>query len=704
VSRQLRIYLIACIAIAFAYLLWHAREPLRLNIGDPWSDANVLSSINYVKHYGFLTTSFSDVLDVGPLTADSYRYIHYPPFAEIIYGAIGKYLGVSDIGTFRLFGLAFSGAAMWLLFSYARRMYSDRVALVATMLFSTSLLWLMYADSIHQAPVMQASGFLALWGLVRAIESKQRRHYAAAVVGCFACFFTSYDYWVFLPAAVLVTLYLKCGNPFARGQRNMLALCAAGCMLGIVAKSLTAIGAVGWHEFLADLRLQFFERSSSTYDRAFTSSVPTMIRRITMVFTPLAWIAIVVHGWRALRAPTIAAAIKDTAAWMLLTALVFFNVFSQLAASQMLPSQVLLPFYAIGSALILDRMLDASALRRGLAIAWLGFAPAWGLYFMVSQPRSALARGDVAKVNAYFAANDRNDFMMSNLISIGHIQASFERHHWTPPAPKDPATAYLEMLATFEVTGTDYVHAAIFTTPESRFIDKCLWPLAMPHHQWSVTGWPYLYRAKANRLIQGIDTVVHAALAALEAKKVMHLGNFDLYRLDRTTALAIAARRVPAASTAHIDLGNFTATRHELLGWGPPHLVTPTGVGASPIVGYETCSAVARDPERANPCNTVLTNTGLEVRNVRAVARAQLLVRIEQSCDLHVRIELARPTLIGIEMNGFSARQALMSRTAIFTVPASAVRAGINELTLEHLVAFLGKAEVQSVDFESACR
>src|SRR3954470_13112220 len=100
-SRLLRVLLLGSMAIALVYLLVHAREPLRLNVGDPWSDANVLTSINYVKTDGFLATSFTDILDVGPLTADSYRYIHYPPLAEICYGAAGKYLGASDIGTFR---------------------------------------------------------------------------------------------------------------------------------------------------------------------------------------------------------------------------------------------------------------------------------------------------------------------------------------------------------------------------------------------------------------------------------------------------------------------------------------------------------------------------------------------------------------------------------------------------------------------------
>src|SRR4030095_12804912 len=135
--RALRFFLFGCIALSFAYLLWHAREPLRLNVGDPWSDANVLTSINYVKSDGFLATSFTDILDVGPLNPDSYRYTHYPPLSEIFYGAVGKYLGVSDIGTFRLFALGFSALAMWLLFCYARRLYNDRVALIATALFAT---------------------------------------------------------------------------------------------------------------------------------------------------------------------------------------------------------------------------------------------------------------------------------------------------------------------------------------------------------------------------------------------------------------------------------------------------------------------------------------------------------------------------------------------------------------------------------------
>ena len=41
----LRTFLLGCIAVAFAYLAVHVTEPLRLTVGDPWSDAQLVSSL-----------------------------------------------------------------------------------------------------------------------------------------------------------------------------------------------------------------------------------------------------------------------------------------------------------------------------------------------------------------------------------------------------------------------------------------------------------------------------------------------------------------------------------------------------------------------------------------------------------------------------------------------------------------------------------
>lgn len=674
--------LLGSIAIAFLYLLWHAREPLRLNIGDPWSDANVLSSINYVKSDGFLATSFTDILDVGPLTADSYRYIHYPPLAEIFYGAVGKFLGVSDIGTFRLFGIAFSGLAMWLLFSFARRLYNDRIALIATALFTTSLLWLMYADSMHQAPVMQCTGFLALWGLVRAIETKKKRHYAAAFLGSCACFFTSYDYFVFLPAAVLATVYVKLGNPLARGNRNFVMLCALGCVTGIVLKCLCVIGAVGWNEFVADLHLQFLERATNTHDRRFTSTIPTMIRRITLVFTPFAWIAAAYHIIKAVRAPSLSAALKDTAVWMLLAALAFLYVFAQLAASQMLASQVLLPFYSLGSALVVDKLLDGRRLLRGLALAWLVAAPLWSFYFMFSHPRSWLDRDDVAKTNAYLAANDRNDFILSNLLSDGHIQASFEKHYWAALDAEDTSVALLQMMRIFELTDSTYVHEVIFTDPDSRFIDKSLWPLATPRGLWSLTGWPFLHRAKTNAVIKDYDRRVLENLEAVHAKKVLELHNYAVYRVDREVVMQLLGQQVKTVS--RIDFGSLVSHHHVIQGWSYPYLL-PDGTPVTSIGGFGRCP-VKRNRAEGNTCRTILTKFGLKMKYEEVIPVGQLMIRAEKSCSTRLTFTFGKPAHVRFTMNGFSAATSFPVSTFVVDIPTANVKAGINVLELENLI------------------
>jgi hypothetical protein len=691
--RSLRGLLLGVIALAFLYLLAHAREPLRLNVGDPWSDANVLTSINYVKSDGFLATSFTDILDVGPLTEDSYRYIHYPPLSEIFYGAVGKYLGVSDIGTFRLFAIAFSGLAMCLLFGYVRALYSDRVALIATALFASSLLWMMYADSIHQAPVMQCTGFLALWGLVRVIETGRRRHLAAMIVGSFACFFTSYDYYVFLPAAVLVTVYLKLGNPFARGARKLVALCALGCMLGILAKCLCVIGAVGWNEFVADLRLQFLERATSSLDKRFTSALPTMIRRVTLVFTPLCWITAAVHVVQALRSPSVTAAIKGTAVWMLVAALVFLSVFSQLAASQMLASQVLLPFYAIGSAVIIDRMLDGRELRRRLAVAWLIAAPLWSFSIMLAHPRAVLDRDDVARTNAYLAANDPNDFVLTNVMSDGHVQAAFHRHSWPAPDNNDTSRAAQEMMHIFGLMGTDHVHEIVFTDPDSRFIDKALWPLASRRNLWGITGWPYLYRAKANSVIAEYDSRVVKNLKAVRATKVLQLKKFAVYRVDRAAVMALIASAIPTVN--RIDFASVNAARHQLSGWTGPTALAG-GAFASPIWQTEHCP-LAR-------CKTTMTELGVRVPDARTRPMAQLIVRADPACDLGLTFRFAKPSYARFSVNGFAVAP-MLDTTIAFTVPRAHLTGGIAIVEIESMLPVVLRSPLylSSLDLTPAC-
>ena len=684
--------MLAWIAACQVYLFAHSQEPLRLDVGDPWSDANVLCSINYVKAYGFLETSFTDILDVGPLTKDSYRYTHYPPLAEITYGAIGKYLGVSSIGIYRLFALAFSAGALGLLFLYTRRMYGETIALVATALWQGSFLWLLYADSIHQAPIFQLTTFLGLWGLERAIALKQKRFYAAAVFGAFGCFLTSYDGWIFFPAAVMFTIYAKAGNPFARGNRHYVALCALGCIAALAAKAAFVTGAVGWHEFVADLHFQFLERSGSTFDRNFNSAIPVMTRRFTQVFTPLVWIAIAYHGWRALRAPSLSAALRDTAAWLLACGLVFFYLFSELAASQLLPTQVMLPFYAIGTAMIIAKLLAGARRARIAAYAWLAIAALWGAFFMVRLPRAVMATGQIEQIDRYLAEHDHNDFVLNNLMASGQIQWAFDRHDFPLYAGTDvgPDTAYgalLYMYGLFEETNTQTMTGILFKDPDSRYLDKSLWPLALEPRLWSVIASPYIWRAKSERIIKEYDHRITTGLESVGAERVLELPDIDVYRIDRKTVLDRLAAAVPMRSV--IDVSGNSAWGMRLLGWGPA------------IDGRRACTRTD-----GKPCPSVLTKRGVDVPTAKLLVQAQLLVRTPPACDVRVRVHLRKPAPFVLKINDFEHRFAPTDDASV-TVPRSALHDGVNIFTFDGTMSVLLRhvfaPGVQVGTIEQAC-
>jgi hypothetical protein len=708
--RLLRIYLVGCIAVAYVYLVWHAREPLRLNVGDPWSDASMVSSVESIRQYGFRT----DPVNLDPLVSPAYRPTHLPPLPEIVYGALGK-LGISDIAAFRFVALVLAALATWLLHAYARRIWSAAIALIATALFSTSVLWMMYADSLQRLPLVYAFCFLALWGLARSIETQQRRHYAAAVAGSFACFMAGYDAWPFLLGGVLFTVAVKLGKPLAPANRRFVILGISGAAAAIVVRWLLDMGPVEWHagpvEWLAAV------------DSKLDAPFPTLLRRYSLAFTPMFWITLLYTVWRAVRAPSLAAALRDAMIWTAGAAAIFFLVSSQRSASPLLRAQPLLPFYAIGSALLIAQFLDGGRIRRALAFAWLAVAPVWAFVVLFSHPRAVLDRDDVARVRTYLAVNDRNDFVMSNLLSDGPIHAAFDRHSWpVPEADEDLDThpMLLWMLETFEITGTDYAHAVIFTTPDSRFVDRSVGQLLMRRRLASVTGWPYLVRSKANGIIADYDKRVHRTLEAVGAKPVLRLRNFDLYRIDLATVLDVAGRAVPVVR--ELDLSSLAADKHKLLGWGAARLTDEDRIGASSIDGHSTCDnpiVERRAGELStHACGTVLTKRGLQVLDVGWIDRAQLLIRVDRACDLRVTLDLAAPSrlsrlllkvasssLLRLSMNDFTAWQCDPATRLSYVIPQRSVRDGINLLTFDkkRFGPLAARADVRSIAIEPQC-
>lgn len=635
VQRYLRIYLLACIALAFGYLVIHTGEPLRLNVGDAWTDASVVNAIE----------------------SGDRRSV-----PEIIYGAVGTLVGAHRITVFRLLALVFSGVAAWLQFLYARRMWNDLVAIVATTLTTTSFLWLMFADSLHRPPIMHAACSLALWGVVRALETEQRRHYLAAFLGTFVCLATASSDLLFLPVGVLFTVYVKRGNNTWR----IVAICVAAGLLAMLVLFPFAAEPSSWQ---------------LTLDQRVTTRFATLIRRYTVLLTPMLWITVGWAVWRALRARSVKAAFEDGTTWMLVAALVFAYLPPPHPESVTLRTQLMLPLYSIGSGILIARLFDHDHwLRRSLALAWCVAAPLWGFWLMFSHAREVLDRDDLARANEYLAHNDRNSFVMSNLLADGPIQAGFGRHAWTALHERDPSTAHLRMLELFDAIGTDYAHAVIFTTPGSRFVDRSIAQLSRRRLP-SVDGWPYLVRGKINGLIEVFDQQVLGSLEAVGAKRVLHLSNFDIYRIDRSGTLEAAAQSLPVVK--RIDFDSLAAVRHQLLGWGDP-LKSESRTTLSSVAGYAQCrNQIASSLKPApNRCAVVERSYGLDALDVGGITRAELMVRVERVCDQQLTITLAAPAKVDVAVNGVPVLRCgdpqWGTATASVRVPQQHVHSGLN--------------------------
>ena len=191
--RLLRIYFLACVALSFLYLLVHAREPLRLNVGDPWTDASVMVAIDYAQHRGFS----ADPIVVRTARSSRFTRRTRRRSRSSFTRPWGWRSGSTTLRCLRVIALMFSAIAL-LRCSTGSPVWSDTVAVIATALFATSLLWMTFADSVHRPPIMHAACFVALWGVLRTIETGRARYYAVVFVATFTCLFTAFDLLVVL--------------------------------------------------------------------------------------------------------------------------------------------------------------------------------------------------------------------------------------------------------------------------------------------------------------------------------------------------------------------------------------------------------------------------------------------------------------------------------------------------------------------------
>jgi hypothetical protein len=646
-SRGQRIALHAAVGVVFAYLLASAWEPLRLNWGDPWSDANVLTALNFSSKYGFITTSFTDVLDVGPLTNESYRYTHYPPFAEIFYGTVRKVFGGGeplDITVYRLFAIVFAGVGLHSFYRYVRQVWGDGLAVWSTVLCATNLLWIQFADAMHQAPILFASGMTALAAVPRVVTSMKeetRDPWArvAVAIGTYVCFLTAYDYHFFLPTAALLTARVLGVPLLSKRMVKLAALIAISGAIAIVTKSAFVTGALGWKGFLEDVHFQFLERATTKFSPDYRSGfLIIIVSRWTAYFTPILFVAAAVVVWRVLSRTVrhgIGRSVRSlllgseelrgdfgSLVIMLVAGLPFVLVFSELAVEQVLPSQVIIPFFAVACGYCVHWLgLKRDRLAYGAAVLFV----AWQAIHMSRIPKALLDRSVTAQVADYLRKNDSSDFLVTNLMSDGPIQYFFDRHmhmpvefvEWTPGAYRELASK----------TASGIIHALYFDDPGTRLIDKSLWYLLPKKSLWAVFGVPYVLRDQALAEIVDWDGRVLESLRR-SGTEVLRLPGVRLFRIEMNVDTRRAEFRKKLSGgepNRYIDFGAPESEMHKLDGFRMPEHYPG-------VPGFSW--TIPRLQER-----TVLTKKGLTWReNVPPRFESKMLLKFDTTHDERVKL------------------------------------------------------------------
>ncbi|MGE0867995.1 MAG: ArnT family glycosyltransferase [Kofleriaceae bacterium] len=522
----------AVIAISFVWLVATSTQPIRLNWGDPWSDIDIMTAGRFMAEDGFLATKFTPIVDIKPLDELSFRYVHYPPLAEIINGAVQRVTGSDSLTMFRLIFTGFSALSVWFLFCWVRRIWGERVAWVAAALFASNSLWLKYADCIHSHPLHLMTGFGALWWLTRWIDQRRRRDLAIFVAWSAAAFMSSYDYYLFLPFMITMTPWLL-GHPL-RSRMTLLAMGwgAIGCGAGLALKFGLALWALGWKPFLHDLRFQFLERATDHLSYKITTEFyKILILRHVRFFSPI-FMVVFGCGVASLFIRRLRPYVGRPAPWVLLFGgLLFVFAMKQLFCEQYHVSLSLLPYFSVAGALLFVRAVEH---RVSLVIALVCAATTYGWHVkeVATFEYAFLEPAQLEPFRAELDANDQhNKFLYSSLSFTPSFRYSLNKHMISIDhvQPRDLANYFEQSTRDLGGHAPYFVHyepflAAAEDTKIVAFYAGHLGKLWWLRDPW----WTRKYRAKVLR--ERVDKQLEVVRSVCD--KVMESGAFTLYRIN----------------------------------------------------------------------------------------------------------------------------------------------------------------------------
>ncbi len=557
---------LALIVVSFGWLVVTAWQPIRLNWGDPWSDIDIMTAGRFFANEGFLATSFTPVIDVMPLDELSYRYTHYPPLAEILNGSVQWVTGSDSLAMFRLIFVGFSALGVLFFFRFARRVWGERVAWIASALFATNSLWLKYADCIHSHPLHLMTGFGALWWLTRWIDTGRKRDAGIFAGWCVAAFMSSYDYYLFLPIMIVATPRLL-GHPLRGGLTLRATLLGAlGCSLGLALKCGLVIGALGWDGFIADLEFQYLERATTKYSYNITREFwKILFFRHYRFFSPTFYL-VVLLGIGALFHRRLRPFAGTPSPWVLFGAgLCFIFAMKQLFCEQYHVSLSLLPYFAIAGALIATRAFE-SRLGLPLALAGLLFTYGWHVREVVTFRYAFLEPAQLAPVRAELDANDRNGFVYSTMSFTPSFRYSLNRHMISTfyMAPEKLAAFFEQQTRIFGGRAPYVVHHEPFLEAYEDTKVLAFFAGRLGQRRWLRDPWRSRPAREAiyRRRLEG-----QLAVIASVSDRIMEAGAFTVYRVNPDKLRAVlhpAPGAVPARIAA--DAAAFARAIDESVG------------------------------------------------------------------------------------------------------------------------------------------
>lgn len=552
--------------LAAIFLLATRTQPIRLNWGDPLSDANVQTSGRYFANYGFARLGFTPVIDVGPLDETSLRYTHYPPLPDLVNGLLQK-LGATDIATFRLVADVLTLASLYFFYRWARSLWGGIAANVAILLMATNFLWLQYADTIHHIPLYWSSGFATLFCAARWLATRQRWLLFTAAATTFVCDMASYDYFLFLPIAVLGTVVVAGHRPTDRAVRPIVAAVAFGVVAFLVVKFGLVALAIGPKNLIADFVFQLHERATGKHSTSFREALlPTIAWHALRFFTPV--VGVVVGSqlvsfalrWTRRRENVLP---PLSPLWLLAAGAPFVTVFSQLFVEQYHPTLQLLPYFAVSSGALVAWLWAKAAAGRGLAVGLVVLAVGWEVRETWVFEKTFFERSDIAVIHDYLERNDRRRVVFTNSAVDAPIRFYLERHVLGIGQSTKEDVEYF-MRHFYWENGDEPVHYVEFADVEKSAFDKQLFAVFSNEKRWDWITNPVPHKTESLEALRKRGESAKRVFAEF-GRLVVQTGRMKVYVLDRE-ALSRADVAAISEETTRIDFARDDSNKHKITG------------------------------------------------------------------------------------------------------------------------------------------